>query len=158
MNPTHLDLAKKQICKLLERRYAITEDELARIPEVKEQIGEYLPDVIKELLSEERILFVEFSNDKLPGTLRTIYFPAGTVIYEPGLSLKGRWLPDHVELFYKKLISKGLLEIEFFEEMDHIQQIKFYDAVKDYCRKNQLVLRKITQPVLYRILLPIIKK
>lgn len=157
MNPTHLDLAKKQICKLLERRYAITDDELARIPEVKEQIGEHLPNVIKELLAEERILFIEFSNERLPGTLRTIYFPAGTVIYEPGLSLKGRWLPDHVELFYKKLISKGILEIEFFEEMDYAKQIKFYDAVKGYCRKNQLVLRKITRSELYSILHPIIK-
>lgn len=157
MNPTHKQSAKKQICKLLERRSAIPDDELARIPEVKEQIGDHLPEVIEELLAENKILFIEFANAQAPSTIRTIYFPADTVIYEPGLSLKGRWLPDHVEAFYRKIITRGLFEIDFFEEMTLEKKMLFFDAVRDYCRKNQLVMRKITQAELYKILHPIIK-
>jgi hypothetical protein len=134
MNEIHLANVKKLICKTLGRRYAVTEDDLLQIPQVREQLGAPVEQnfykVIAEMVRDKEIMFMEFTHADLPNTVRTIYLPVGTVVYEPGLSVKERFLPDAVDDFYRYLFKKDFLDKEFFEELSHSGKITLYEEVR----------------------------
>lgn len=158
MNPLHLANVKKLIQKTLQRRNVVSEKDLAQIPEIREQVGDKLSDVLSELVADGQIMFMEFAHESLPGTIHTIYFPIGTIVYEPGLSIKGRFLPDHIEEFYQRLLSKDILEKEFFDGMNYSDRMTYYDAMQEYCRENNMSFRKLDRPIIYKILQGLISK
>lgn len=152
MNEMHKSNVKKLLLKTLERRHACTEVELSQIPEIKEQAGDCLQLVLSELVDNKQILFTEFVHEDLPGTIHTIYFPLGTIIYEPCLSVKGRFLPDEVESFYQRLLSKNVLEKELFDDLDYSGKMTYYLALQKYCREQNLPFRKLDRSTIYKVL------
>lgn len=152
MNSIHLANVKKLIRKTLERRNVVSEKDLQQIPEIREQVGDNFQVVISEMVDEGQIMFMEFIHEDLPGTIHTIYFPVGTVVYEPGLSVKGRFLPDHVDEFYQRLLSKNILEKEFFDGLDYSDRMTYYEAMLDYCKDEGISFRKLDRPIIYKIL------
>lgn len=152
MNEMHKANVKKLLLKTLERRHACTETELSQIPEIKEQAGDNFQLVLSELVADKQVIFMEFAHEDLPGTIRTIYFPVGTIIYEPCLSVKGRFLPDDVETFYERLLSKNILEKELFDGLDYSGKMKYYLAMQKHCREQNLSFRKLDRSSIYKIL------
>lgn len=159
MNEMHAANLKKLICKTVRRRYACSEKDLLQLSDIRNgENRDFFESLMQELIAEGKIVFMEFVNEDLPGTIRTIYFPAGTVFYEPGLSMKGRFLPDDVEKFYRKLISKGILEKEFFDDLDYSGKITYCDAILAYCYEQKITIGKLDRTTVVKILTTLVSK
>lgn len=136
MRPTTRQNVKRLILKTLSRRNAVTERELLQIPEIRQMAKDEFPQVVKELVDGGEIMFMEFVHEDLPGTVHTLYFPARTVVYEPGLSVKDRILPDNVYEFMQKMLAKQVLEPEFVDGLTREGKIEYYEALCKHVQES----------------------
>jgi hypothetical protein len=153
MNKEFLRQAKSIIIKTLERRNAVTERELLDIPEMAKLAKEKgLKPLLAELIENKDIMFLEFAHEDRPGTVHTIYFPNGTMIYEPGLSIASRITPDDVQDFFENMLKRGIVEQEFVDALDREGKITYYDAIQAHVQSAGIPARKLDKPTTARIL------
>lgn len=145
MNPITVQQVKKLILKTLERRHAVTDRDLAQIPEIAAMAKDQLPKLLDEMVDNKDIMFLEFLNDDKPGTVHTIYFPNGTAVFEPGLSIKHKVLPDVVHDFFMNMMKRGVIEQEFFDALDREGKINWYQAIHAFVQTVGSVPRKLNR-------------
>lgn len=153
MNAQFILQAKRLIIKTVERRNAVTERELLDIPEMaKLAKDKELKPMLAELCENKDIMFLEFVHEDKPGTVHTIYFPNGTVVYEPGLSVASRVMPDDIQDFFENMLRRSLVEQEFIDALDRNDKITYYEAIQAHIQAAGIPARKLDKPTTAKIL------
>jgi hypothetical protein len=153
MNPITIAQVKRLILKTLERRNAVTERDLLQIPELRQLGKDKLPEILKGMVDSKDIMFLEFVHEDLPGTVHTLYFPIVTVVFEPGLTIKDRVIPDHIETFFQKMMARKVLEKEFVDGLNREGKIEYYEALHKYVQGGGKLDAKTARTLLERLVI-----
>jgi hypothetical protein len=142
--------AKELFIKTLEVRGCCTDKELLSLPEF--HIGAHTHDlerILDELVDAYEIIAVEFQSETSLD-IRTVYFPLGICVYEPGLRVKNKVLPNHVAQGLETLKKEGFVNDDMLEGVPRRKLIEFYDAILKYIVDNKE--KKLTAKRAHKIL------
>jgi len=116
------------VVRTLDTRGCCTDRELASLPEFRDQDVELL---LEELVGNYEIIAVEFQHEANPEVVRTVYFPLGTCVYEPGLRVK-KGLPNTVLEGLHNLKERGIVNDDMLQNVPRHKLVEFHDAVKEH--------------------------
>lgn len=148
--------AKELVIKTLDTRGCCTDTELKSLPEFPcSGGGDGIIDtelMFDELVSYYDIVAVDFCKEDEPNDIRTVYFPLGTVVYEPGLRVRGRVLPGLVMKGLKTLKERGIVNDDMLEDVPRQKLVEFYDAIHEQVVKNKSLNAETAHQILKKVM------
>jgi hypothetical protein len=145
--------AKELIIKTLDVRGCATDQELLLMPELCIGIGLScsIHTLLDELVDAYEIISVEFAKDDDPSTVRAVYFPLGTCVYEPGLRVKGKILPTFTAKGIKALKDRNIVNDDMLVGVSNDELIKFYDAIHTHVQQHKYLNADEAKRILNKI-------